>query len=190
MIHGAGHAAHGTAIGQLEMVPYFAYGSNMSSRRLLARVPAAVCAGPAALPDHRLAFVRGEVHDGSGKCNVCPTERQGARVHGVLWRMDEAGYATLDRIEGVGYGYRRVEIEVHGPVGRVRAATYVAEACEGAHAYPPYDWYLDFVLAGAREHALPWEYVTALAVQPVRSDSDLDRAQRERAVLAEALGPH
>ena len=123
------------------MLPYFAYGSNMSSHRLLARVPGAVAAGCVALHAHRLAFVRGEVNDGSGKCNVCPSEREGARVHGVLWRLDDEGYATLDRIEGGGYGYRRVEVEVHGAVGRQRAATYVAEACEGVHACPPYDWW-------------------------------------------------
>ncbi len=169
---------------------YFAYGSNMSSRRLLARVPDAVLAGTAVLHGYRLAFVRGEVNDGSGKCNLCPCEREGARVHGVLWRMQADGYATLDRIEGGTYGYRRIEVEAFGAAGRLAAATYVAEACEARHACAPYDWYLDLVLDGAREHALPWEYVTALTAQPVRSDRDIDRAQRERALLAVAVGVH
>ena len=172
------------------MLPYFAYGSNMSSHRLLARVPDAVEAGCVVLSAHRLAFVRGAVNDGSGKCNICPSDREGARVHGVLWRLDTDGYETLDRIEGGSYGYRRVRVEVQGAVGRLPAATYVAEACEAVHACPPYDWYLDFVLHGAREHALPWEYVAALSVQPVRNDRDVDRAQRERGLLADAVGLH
>ena len=172
------------------MLPYFAYGSNMSSRRLQARVPAVAAAGTAALPGYRLAFVRGAVNDGSGKCNLCPTQREGARAQGVLWRLPEAAYVLLDEIEGVGYGYRRTEVLVEGAVGRLRAFTYVAEACEPVHACAPYDWYLAFVLAGAREHGLPWEYVTALSAQPVRTDRDPERAQRERAVLADAVGRH
>ena len=94
----------------------------------------------------------------------------------------------LDEIEGCGYGYRRLEVQVQGAAGPLAAFTYTAEACEAVHACAPYDWYLDFVLDGAREHGLPWEYLTALSAQPVRTDRDARRAQRERAVLAEAAG--
>ena len=134
--------------------------------------------------------MRGAVNDGSGKCNLCPVSREGARAHGVLWRVPGSGFAVLDEIEGCGYGYERIEVEVLGAAGGVRAFTYVAEACEALHACAPYDWYLAFVLDGAREHGLPWEYLTALSAQPVRTDHDLDRAQRERAVLAEPVGLH
>ncbi len=172
------------------MLPYFAYGSNMSSHRLRARVPQAVAAGTGSLAGYRLAFVRGAVNDGSGKCNLCTVDRDGARAHGALWRLPASGYEVLDEIEGLGYGYRRVEVEVHGAVGRLPAFTYLAEACEAVHAHAPYDWYLEFVLHGAREHDLPWEYVTALAVQPVLADPDVDRACRQRALLAEVPGVH
>ncbi len=188
--HAQPRAGPATTTEGVTMLPYFAYGSNMSSRRLRARVPEAAPAGTAALAGYRLAFVRGAVNDGSGKCNLCPVERDGARTHGALWRLPSAGYAVLDEIEGVGYGYRRVHVEVQSLVGRLRAFTYVAEACDAVHACAPYDWYLDFVIHGAREHGLPWEYLTALAVQPVRTDPDIGRAQRERAVLAEAVGVH
>jgi len=171
-------------------LPYFAYGSNMSSRRLQARVSEAARVAVGVLNGYRLAFVRGEVNDGSGKCNLCPTLRDGARAHGVLWQLPGSGYDHLDEIEGVGYGYRRVQVEVHTGTGAVAAYTYLAEACEAVHASPPYDWYLDFVVDGAREHALPWEYVTALLVQPVRTDPDLSRADRARALLADAAGIH
>ena len=48
---------------------YFAYGSNMSSVRLRARVNSAQPLGVARLPGHRL---RWHMHslDGSGKCDI------------------------------------------------------------------------------------------------------------------------
>lgn len=163
---------------------YFAYGSNMSSRRLRARVPAASLFAPARLAGYRLAFVRGEVNDGSGKCNICPATREAALVHGVLWQVDRDGKALLDRIEGTGFGYVASMVTVACEQGPLPAFTYIATACEAAHAHPPYGWYLDYVLAGAREHDLPWSYAAALCAQPVIADGDAARARRERALLA------
>ena len=48
---------------------YFAYGSNMSSRRLRERMPGARAESRAILPCHRLAWHKiGK--DGSGKCDI------------------------------------------------------------------------------------------------------------------------
>lgn len=47
----------------------FSYGSNMSQRRLKARVPSARFIAVAERPDHRLRFHK-SAGDGSAKCNA------------------------------------------------------------------------------------------------------------------------
>src|SRR5438128_1900656 len=60
---------------------YFAYGSNMLTQRLKARVPSASPKTVAVLFDHGLRFHK-RSQDGSGKCDIvkCP----GEVVHGVV----------------------------------------------------------------------------------------------------------
>lgn len=52
---------------------YFAYGSNMSSARLRARVPSCRPIGIAFLPGHELRFHK-RSKDGSGKCDAFQVE--------------------------------------------------------------------------------------------------------------------
>ncbi len=52
---------------------YFSYGSNMSSRRLLSRVPSARFITSASLPGHALHFHKKGL-DGSAKCDAYETK--------------------------------------------------------------------------------------------------------------------
>lgn len=47
----------------------------------------------------------------------------------------------------------------------------------------PYDWYRDLVIAGAREHGLPPEYIQALEAVPAIKDLDVRRAAQARELL-------
>ncbi|MFZ0549683.1 MAG: hypothetical protein WAM21_02625, partial [Steroidobacteraceae bacterium] len=47
----------------------------------------------------------------------------------------------------------------------------------------PYDWYQELVIAGAREHRLPAEYIQLLEGVPTIKDPDESRAARERQLL-------
>jgi gamma-glutamylcyclotransferase len=47
----------------------------------------------------------------------------------------------------------------------------------------PYDWYKALVIAGAREHGLPADYIAALAAAPAKPDPDKIRAARNLAAL-------
>ena len=49
---------------------YFAYGSNLSSARMAARVPSARVVARAQLPGHALRFHK-VGRDGSAKCDAC-----------------------------------------------------------------------------------------------------------------------
>lgn len=135
---------------------YFAYGSNMSSVRLLARVPDAVPLGAARLDGWRLAFDKPS-RDGSAKANIAPVV--GAVVWGVTWSLPERAWSTLDAYEP---GYQRTECPVTDGAGQGWAAiTYVYRG--PVTDAPPFDWYVEHLLVGAREHRLPDLYQQSLA---------------------------
>jgi gamma-glutamylcyclotransferase (GGCT)/AIG2-like uncharacterized protein YtfP len=153
---------------------YFAYGSNMSSKRLRARLPSASLAGVGALRGHRLVFHKVSNHDGSGKCGIVESTRD--HVLGVLYEIDADEKPVLDRIEGAGYVEKRIEIGL--PSGNSRHAfTYYA-----THIDPrlkPYTWYLRHVLEGAREAGLPRDYIAALEQTAAIEDPETQREAKE-----------
>jgi hypothetical protein len=161
-------------------IHYFAYGSNMSSRRLIARVPDARPLGTGVLGGHELRFhKRGK--DGSGKCDAHQVDRDDARVVGVLFEVSPEGKTILDRIEGLGAGYEEKLVTVTTPDGnRTLAHTYYAT--DIADGLLPYCWYRHHVLSGAREFGLPADYVRSIASVPHVSDGDAVRRAREVAI--------
>jgi hypothetical protein len=162
----------------MEQLLYFAYGSNMSTRRLRHRVPSARPLGPGSLAGHRLAWHK-KGADGSGKCDI-PTARAGDVVYGVIYRIDAAHRLQLDRAEGLGWGYELKEVEVLllERAEPVSAFTYYAVRTDSN--YLPYAWYKDHVLIGAREHNLPADYVRLIENVPAFEDPDKYRERIER----------
>jgi len=162
---------------------YFAYGSNMSRKRLEQRIARVEVIGPARLSEHRLMFHKPGV-DGSGKCDIEYTGHKGDCVHGVLFKIDSSKKAILDRYEGLGFGYDEKTVCVIGPGGKpYRAITYYATDTEPG--LRPYCWYHRHVLEGAREHGLPDEYQRMLEAIEIIEDHDTERRLRELAVYGE-----
>ena len=136
-------------------VIYFAYGSNMTTSRLQSRVPSAKALGRARLLGKRLVCDKQSI-DESAKANLEPSP--GDVVWGVLFQIDLSELGKLDRVEG---GYERVEVEVLDEAGEpVTAHTYVARRVTTDPV--PYEWYKQLIIAGAREHDLPKDYVAYL----------------------------
>lgn len=168
-----------------EHVVYFAYGSNMSTARLRERMPSCKPLGIATLPGHTLRFHKRSV-DKSGKCNALATD-DGQSVIGVLFSFDPSERAALDRAEGVGNGYAHATVTVLNDKGRRRKVlTYLATPDSIDDSLRPYGWYKEFVLAGAREHGLPQDYVAAqiLSVEAVE-DPDKVREMKQQATLGD-----
>ena len=141
---------------------YFAYGSNMSTARLTARTPSARVVGRGRLLAHALRWHK-LGRDGSGKCDVVFAGKGStAVVWGVLYRIDCAEKADLDRIEGLGVGYDEHEVVVATQVGEIGARTYRARPGAVDPALRPQRWYKAHVLDGAREHGLPAAYVAMI----------------------------
>ncbi len=62
----------------------FSFGSNMSSNRLLARLPKAKRVGTAVLKGYELTFNM-LFKDGSGKCSIQKSDDKNALVYGVVY---------------------------------------------------------------------------------------------------------
>jgi hypothetical protein len=97
-----------------EFYLYFAYGSNMLTRRFRQRTPSAVAVGIGFVESYRLTF--GKVStDGSGKCTIERSDDPENEVYGVLFRVDTADSPRLDSAEGLGHSYIKEELGVVTP---------------------------------------------------------------------------
>ena len=161
---------------------YFAYGSNMLTRRLKAedRAPSAVVAETGFIASRRLTFDK-RSRDGSGKCDAEETENETDRVYGVIFEIGYKEKPDLDRAEGCGKGYKLETVEVITKQRTVLAQTYIATRKE--RALRPYHWYKALVVAGAVEHDLPSSYVEWLRVFESKEDPHADRRAENEALL-------
>ena len=156
---------------------YFSYGSNMSTRRLGARIRSARPLTVAVLPEHRL-FWHKQGRDGSGKCDAAYTGDHTHIVMGVLYEMAADDKPLLDQFEGVGVGYEEISIALLGQAGeRLQAFTYQATLIDPTAV--PFLWYKEHVLRGACEHGLPDSYISLLEQTPAMDDQDTARHERE-----------
>ncbi len=162
---------------------YFAYGSNLLTRRLQAatRAPSARKRHVARLRGHRLTFDKPGSRDGSGKCDAQRTGLDSDVVHGVVYRIALADGARLDFEEGLGHGYDRATVRVEADVGLIECVTYLATRKDPL--LRPLCWYKGLVVAGALEHGLPEDYVRWLQSVPADTDADLVRRQQHERLL-------
>jgi gamma-glutamylcyclotransferase len=153
----------------------FAYGSNMLTRRLRERVPSARPVSVAVLACHELRWHKVS-NDGSGKCDVVQVNAPQTKVVGVVYEILASEKAALDAAEGLGNGYaeRRVVLKIEG--GELRAQTYYATNIESSQV--PYTWYKALVVAGAKEHGFPEEYVSAIEAVAAKADANASRAEK------------
>lgn len=134
---------------------YFAYGSNMSTRRLQERIERARPFGRGRWPGMELAFNKLGV-DGSGKANL--VERPGAHAWGVLFELHPEDWPTLDRFEP-GYTRSTCQVQLESDA-LIEAQVYLA--VPPLVATPPHDWYRDHLLTGAEEHGLPADLISLI----------------------------
>ena len=175
---GRGAAGEGLSLARADIL-YFAYGSNMLTARLAARCPSARLMGVAWADGHAVRFEKHGM-DGSGKAALVAAV---GAAPGVLYALDRADLAALDRFEGAGRGYDRDDAFAIRHDGRdLAAVTYRA-----SHPRPglsAFDWYLALVLAGAHQHGFDDAYMTALRTNRWHADPHRDRPGRLAALSA------
>lgn len=167
----------------MPLLHYFAYGSNLHPLRLVARVPSAHALGVVEMPGYSLAFHKRSV-DGSGKCLMYTEQGQDRRTYGVLYAFDAHEKANLDTLEGSGKGY--VEQFVQFPLNGKTYTPYIymAQATHIDSTLAPYHWYKDLVLAGAKYHKFPADYVAKIEAVPSKPDLDLNRARENEELIS------
>ena len=133
----------------------------MSTTRLRDRIPAAQPIGMAVLDGYEFKCNKIS-QDGSSKGNI--SLRKDAFTWGVVFEIPEAALAGLDKAEG---GYKRISVSVSIGGQSMVCETYISEKIS---IEPPYDWYMKYIVDGARENGLPNEYILALSHIPVKED--------------------
>ena len=138
------------------MLHYFAYGSNMSARRIRHRLGWAPSRISVTLQDYLLSFNKQSNDGGKANIQISP----GDKVEGILYFVKEDDLLTLDGYEGVAQKqYKRQELGVMDLSGRpMRAIAYIA-LNTGPESRPTLE-YLNYLLEG--EHLLSMEYVCRL----------------------------
>tara|TARA_B100000929_G_scaffold16272_1_gene12977 strand:- start:519 stop:953 length:435 start_codon:yes stop_codon:yes gene_type:complete len=138
------------------MLHYFAYGSNMSARRIRHRLGWSPPRIAVTLQDYLLAFNK-QSADG-GKANIQVSS--GDEVEGILYFVKEGDLLTMDTYEGVSeQQYKRLDIEVIDLSGRPMSAVAYVALNTGPESRPTVE-YLNYLLEG--EHLLSLEYVSRL----------------------------
>jgi gamma-glutamylcyclotransferase len=139
-------------------LPYFAYGTLLGEAHMRSRYPSAENVGHAVYADHELAFHRyGD--GGAGGCTI--VAKPGARLIGVLYRLSDEDMATLLEVGGDARWYEARRIDVQTPDGStVHAVTLRVDGDAGP--WVPAEPYGRLVTDGAREAALPTDYIERL----------------------------
>ncbi|MEJ2141078.1 MAG: gamma-glutamylcyclotransferase [Gammaproteobacteria bacterium] len=161
---------------------YFSYGSNMSFKRLNARIANISRLGVATLYEHDLRFHKVGNKDGSGKCDILETYDPEHTVIGVVYKIDPLEKHILDTHEGLGNGYEEKQISVEMNGDRISAFTYYATHIN--QALKPLHWYKEHVLRGARENKLPEYYIQKIQMIDSITDQDFERHTRELAIYS------
>lgn len=150
---------------------YFAYGSNMSMNRIQQRISNSQFIGVYALNGYDLRFHK-VGQDTSAKCDAFKTDIDLDRVEGVLFEIDKDDLSRLDKIEGVGNGYEKVDVTVIGANNeKIIAFMYAATSIN--ESLLPYDWYKRHVLEGAKSAGLSYSYIKK--IEHIHSIKDPDR---------------
>ena len=165
----------------------FSYGSNLLFQRIKERVASVQVVRNHQLKGYQFAFNKHSI-DGSTKANIVATHNSQDQVWGVIHKISLTDKPILDEFEALGKGYDHLtfHLEMGGSMETIYA--YMATDSKYLADGRPYDWYYNFVLAGAMENDFPEEYIRKLKVFKSKPDTDLSR-KRENEVVIERSRP-
>jgi hypothetical protein len=99
-------------------------------------------------------------------------------VYGVVYEINPDEKSRLDRAEGLGSGYAECQLPIDG---YENVFCYLATNIDDA--INPYTWYREYVILGARYHALPEAYLQRIEVVEAEKDPDEGRHIKHMRIL-------
>ncbi len=127
---------------------YFAYGSNLSKKRMAASVPGSKPKFSAALPNYKLIFTGYSRSFKGGTASIKPIK--GQCVEGGVYEITEADLRKLDREEEYPTVTNRINIIVWTDANNpIEAITYIKK--EQSTETKPSPEYLDIIRQGYRD---------------------------------------
>lgn len=162
---------------------YFAYGSNMLTRRLEKRIGTVKLLGTGILKQHKFSFNK-KSKDGSLKADAFYTGDNADEVIGVLFEITDSQKKSLDKAEGLGYGYDLKTVKVSRSDQIIDVVTYVSTDNDQTGVNAPYNWYSEIIIAGAMEHNLPSAYIEIIKSNKTKIDLDSSRSVKELSIIS------
>jgi hypothetical protein len=130
---------------------YFGFASNLNKALLEQRIGGAVEEFTTArLANFGFRFNK-KNKDGSAAANLILSEEED--VYGVVYKIHTKYYDILRTTEP---GFKLIEVQVETDTSYIKAVTFLSE--EDSENILPEKSYLNAILKGAKEHALPEEY--------------------------------
>ena len=140
---------------------YFAYGSNLKKEQMEEREIVIYKSYKGFIKNYKLEFNKKST-DGSSKANI--TKATGEIVWGVCFKLDTDGFENLRNHEK---GYDELLVTVYDENCEIlfRAKTFISsKICDKL----PTKEYLDRIIAGAKQHKLPKDYIKKVENQPIQ----------------------
>ncbi len=135
-------------IDKSELVPYFAYGSNMNPERMVERGVEFFSRELLILDGWSLRFHKITLHPNTGAANIVPD--RGGVVEGILYEVTIEGISRLDQYEHYPTEYDRVGLRVRLDCGNeAEILTYIAHTHKTREDLKPSRSYLDHLLAAS-----------------------------------------
>jgi len=127
---------------------YFAYGSNLNQRQMLARCPDSKPMFTASLPNYKLVFVGWSRRWRGGVASIRPF--RGEKVLGAIYEVSDRDLRRLDSYEGYPRSYSRLNVTVFNEDGEpIKAITYIKSG--QSEEVPPSKEYLTLIQQGYRD---------------------------------------
>ena len=128
---------------QMSRAWVWAYGSNLDGEQMSSRCPSAQVEARATLPNYALAF--GGFSERWGGPVASVVRARGSRVEGLLYRIEPADLAALDRFEGHPFAYERVVKTLIDEHGRKRRAHVYLQPEDGFEPWAPSPGYFGVI---------------------------------------------
>ena len=165
---------------------YFGYGSNLLAARIERRLGPCERLGRHLSPATSSGFTSAAATAPARVTRFAPGTRAivcGERCS--AWRRGSSRSSTASKGPATSGGRSRSS----SASGGLEADLYAARPEARAPGLPPFDWYKELVLSGARENRLPRDYLDAIEAVPSVADPDPERAERNRALTPRSATP-